>query len=229
MPSRMATLSSRQSPLARTPRTPNVLIAAGLLARKANEKGLKPKPWVKTSLAPGSQVVTDYLTKSGLQAISTRWASISPAMAARPASAIPGRSRKPISKAIQEHDLVAAAVLSGNRNFEGRVNPYVRANYLASPPLVVAYALAGTMNLNLATEPIGTVGKARRSFSRTFGLSKEIAEFVRTYVTPDMFKARYADVFKGDDAWQAVGGSKTGQPTIGTRSTYVGTRPISRT
>jgi aconitate hydratase len=191
---------------------PNVLMAAGLLARKAAEKGLKPKRWVKTSLAPGSQVVTDYLTKSGLQsdldALGFNLAGYGCTTCIGNSGPLP----EPISKAIQENDLIAAAVLSGNRNFEGRINPDVRANYLASPPLVVAYALAGTMKLNLTAEPIGTDKNGAPVFLKDiWPTSKEIAEFVRTYVTPDMFRARYADVFKGDERWQAVGGSKTGQ------------------
>ena len=191
---------------------PNVLIAAGLLARKANEKGLKPKPWVKTSLAPGSQVVTDYLTKSGLQsdldALGFNLAGYGCTTCIGNSGPLP----EPISKAIQENDIIAAAVLSGNRNFEGRINPDVRANYLASPPLVVAYALAGTMKLNLTAEPIGTDKHGAPVFLKDiWPSSKEIAEFVRAYVTPDLFEARYADVFKGDQRWQAVGGSKTGQ------------------
>ena len=191
---------------------PSVLIAAGLLARKANEKGLKPKPWVKTSLAPGSQVVTDYLTKSGLQSDLDALGFNLAGYGCTTCIGNSGPLSGPISKTIHQHDLIAAAVLSGNRNFEGRVNPDVRANYLASPPLVVAYALAGTMKVNLATEPIGTDKNGAPVFLKDiWPSSKEIAGFVRTYVTPDMFKARYADVFKGDERWQAVGGSKTGQ------------------
>jgi aconitate hydratase len=191
---------------------PSVLIAAGLLARKAHEKGLKPKPWVKTSLAPGSQVVTDYLTKSGLQkdldAIGFDLVGYGCTTCIGNSGPLP----EPISKAIGDNDLVAAAVLSGNRNFEGRVNPDVRANYLASPPLVVAYALAGTMKLNLTKDPLGTDQAGAPVYLKDiWPSSAEIAEFVRTYITPDMFKTRYADVFKGDARWQAVGGSKTGQ------------------
>ena len=206
---------------------PNVLMAAGLLARKAAEKGLKPKPWVKTSLAPGSQVVTDYLTKSGLQsdldALGFNLAGYGCTTCIGNSGPLP----EPISKAIQENDLIAAAVLSGNRNFEGRINPDVRANYLASPPLVVAYALAGTMKLNLTAEPIGTDKNGAPVFLKDiWPSSKEIAEFVRAYVTPDMFKARYADVFKGDERWQAVGGSKTGQTYEWDKdSTYVRNPP----
>ncbi|MGO9485001.1 MAG: aconitate hydratase AcnA [Rhodomicrobium sp.] len=206
---------------------PTVLMAAGLLARKALEKGLKPKPWVKTSLAPGSQVVTDYLTKSGLQsdldALGFNLAGYGCTTCIGNSGPLP----EAISKAIQLHDLVAAAVLSGNRNFEGRVNPDVRANYLASPPLVVAYALAGTMKLNLVTEPLGTGKDGSPVFLKDlWPSSKEIAEFVRTYVTPDMFKARYADVFKGDERWRAVGGSQTGETYAwDTESTYVQNPP----
>jgi aconitate hydratase len=191
---------------------PSVLIAAGLLARKAREKGLKPKPWVKTSLAPGSQVVTDYLTKSGLQ---TDLDAVGFDLVGYGCTTCIGNSGplpEPISRAINDHDLVAAAVLSGNRNFEGRVNPDVRANYLASPPLVVAYALAGTMKLNLTKDPLGTDQAGAPVYLKDiWPSSAEIAGFVRTYITPDMFKTRYADVFKGDARWQAVGGSKTGQ------------------
>ena len=206
---------------------PSVLIAAGLLARKAREKGLKPKPWVKTSLAPGSQVVTDYLTKSGLQ---TDLDALGFNLAGYGCTTCIGNSGplpEPISKAINGNDIVAAAVLSGNRNFEGRVNPDVRANYLASPPLVVAYALAGTMKLNLTTSALGTCKDGQPVYLKDiWPSSKEIAEFIRTYVTPDMFKARYADVFKGDERWQAVGGSQTGQTYAWDRdSTYVQNPP----
>ena len=191
---------------------PSVLIAAGLLARKAREKGLKPKPWVKTSLAPGSQVVTDYLTKSGLQADLNALGFELVGYGCTTCIGNSGPLPEPISKSVNDNDLAVAAVLSGNRNFEGRVNPDVRANYLASPPLVVAYALAGTMKLNLTTEAIGKGKDGALVFLKDiWPSSAEIAEFIRTFVTPDMFKARYADVFKGDARWQAVGGSKTGQ------------------
>ena len=146
---------------------PSVMIGAGLLARNAVKRGLKAKPWVKTSLAPGSQVV-DRISRErpACRRISTSSASTSSAMAAPPASAIPGRCPKRSPRPINDDDLVAAAVLSGNRNFEGRVNPDVRANYLASPPLVVAYALAGSLNVDLTTEPLGMTATASRSISR---------------------------------------------------------------
>ncbi len=206
---------------------PSVMIGAGLLARKAREKGLKPKPWVKTSLAPGSQVVTDYFSKSGLQsdldALGFNLAGYGCTTCIGNSGPLPD----PVSKTINENDLIVAAVLSGNRNFEGRVNPDVRANYLASPPLVVAYALAGTMKLNLVTDPVGTDKNGSPVFLKDIWPSSgEIAEFIRTYITPDMFKSRYADVFKGDARWQAVGGSKTGDTYAwDTGSTYVQNPP----
>ena len=206
---------------------PSVLIAAGLLARKAREKGLKPKPWVKTSLAPGSQVVTDYLTKSGLQSDLDALGFELVGYGCTTCIGNSGPLPEPISKAVNDNDLVVAAVLSGNRNFEGRVNPDVRANYLASPPLVVAYALAGTMKLNLATEAIGAGTDGAPIFLKDlWPSSAEIADYIRTYVTPDLFRTRYADVFKGDARWQAVGGSKTGQTYVWDGgSTYVQNPP----
>ena len=206
---------------------PSVLIAAGLLARKAREKGLKPKPWVKTSLAPGSQVVTDYLTKAGLQSDLDALGFELVGYGCTTCIGNSGPLPEPISKTVNDNDLVVAAVLSGNRNFEGRVNPDVRANYLASPPLVVAYALAGTMKLNLATEAIGVGTDGAPIFLEDlWPSSAEIADFIRTYVTPDMFRTRYADVFKGDTRWQDVGGSKTGQTYVwDAASTYVQNPP----
>jgi aconitate hydratase len=206
---------------------PSVMIAAGLLARKARERGLKPKPWVKTSLAPGSQVVTDYLNASGLQPDFDALGFELVGYGCTTCIGNSGPLPEPISKAVNDNDLIAAAVLSGNRNFEGRVNADVRANYLASPPLVVAYALAGTMAIDLSAEPIGA-GKdgAPVYLKDLWPSSAEVAEFIRVYVTPEMFKARYADVFKGDARWQAVGGSKTGQTyEWDSASTYVQNPP----
>ncbi|MFT4077808.1 aconitate hydratase AcnA [Rhodomicrobium sp.] len=191
---------------------PSVLVAAGLLARKAREKGLKPKPWVKTSLAPGSQVVTDYLTISGLQADLDALGFGLVGYGCTTCIGNSGPLPEPISKAIAEKDLIAAAVLSGNRNFEGRVNPDVRANYLASPPLVVAYALAGSMKIDLTADPLGTDTGGKPVFlADIWPTSAEIAEIVRTSITPELFKTRYAHVFKGDERWQAVGGNQTGK------------------
>jgi aconitate hydratase len=206
---------------------PSVMIAAGLLARNARLKGLKPKPWVKTSLAPGSKVVTDYFTRSGLQDDLDAMGFGLVGYGCTTCIGNSGPLPDPISKAIGEKDLVVAAVLSGNRNFEGRVNPDVRANYLASPPLCVAYALAGSMNVNLTEDPLGTDENGAPVYLKDiWPSSAEVAGFIRAYITPDMFEQRYADVFNGDERWQAVGGSKTGKTydwDIG--STYVQNPP----
>ncbi|MGB0084017.1 MAG: aconitate hydratase AcnA, partial [Rhodomicrobiaceae bacterium] len=190
---------------------PSVLVAAGLLARNAKAKGLTVKPWVKTSLAPGSQVVTDYLTKSGLQ---TDLDALGFNLVGYGCTTCIGNSGplpEPISKSVNQNDLVVAAVLSGNRNFEGRVNADVRANYLASPPLVVAYAIAGSMKVNLATEPLGTAADGSPVYLKdVWPSSKEVADIIRETITPDMFKTRYGDVFKGDERWRAMGASKRG-------------------
>src|SRR5690606_32511471 len=165
----------------------------------------KVKPWVKTSLAPGSQVVTDYLQASGLQddldALGFNLVGYGCTTCIGNSGPLP----EPISAAVNEGDLVACSVLSGNRNFEGRVNPDVRANYLASPPLVVAYALAGSMRLDLAGEPLGTGADGQPVYLRDiWPTSAEIAEIQRAAVTPEMFAKRYKDVFKGDKAWQSI-------------------------
>jgi aconitate hydratase len=184
---------------------PSVLIAAGLVARKAVEKGLTVKPWVKTSLAPGSQVVTDYLAKAGLQASLDALGFNLVGYGCTTCIGNSGPLPPPISDAVQAGDLVAVSVLSGNRNFEGRVNPDVRANYLASPPLVVAYALAGTMKLDLSKDPIGTdKDGAKVRLADIWPSSEEIAEIQRKAVTDEMFAKRYGDVFKGDKHWQAI-------------------------
>ena len=185
---------------------PSVLIAAGLVARNARAKGLKAKPWVKTSLAPGSQVVTDYLAKAGLQddldALGFNLAGYGCTTCIGNSGPLPDA----IADAVRANDLVVAAVLSGNRNFEGRVNPDVKANYLASPPLVVAYAIAGTLNKDLTTEPLGTGSDGRPVYLKDiWPASAEIAELIRTSVTPDMFAKRYGAVFAGDARWQAMG------------------------
>jgi aconitate hydratase len=184
---------------------PSVLIAAGLVAKKAVEKGLKSKPWVKTSLAPGSQVVTDYLAKAGLtkslDALGFNLVGYGCTTCIGNSGPLPDN----ISKAIQDGDLVAASVLSGNRNFEGRVNQDVRANYLASPPLVVAYALAGSMKLDLATEPLGVDKKGAPVFLRDiWPTSEEVAAIQRKVVTNALFAKRYGDVFTGDKHWQGI-------------------------
>ncbi|MFZ4688670.1 MAG: aconitate hydratase AcnA [Polymorphobacter sp.] len=184
---------------------PNVLVAAGLVARKANALGLTSKPWVKTSLAPGSKVVTDYFEKSGLQ---TDLDALGFNLVGYGCTTCIGNSGplpEPISEAINGNDIVAASVLSGNRNFEGRVSPDVRANYLASPPLVVAYAIAGSMRLDLTTESLGTGSNGQPVFLRDiWPTNQEVAAMVLSSVTADMFRARYDNVFDGDERWQGI-------------------------
>ncbi|RZK90592.1 MAG: aconitate hydratase AcnA, partial [Methylobacterium sp.] len=184
---------------------PSVMIGAGLLARNAVAKGLRSKPWVKTSLAPGSQVVAEYLEKAGLQqpldALGFNLVGFGCTTCIGNSGPLPAA----ISKAINDNDVVAAAVLSGNRNFEGRVNPDVRANYLASPPLVVAYALAGSMQIDITTEPLGTGSDGQPVYLKDiWPTTAEVAQFIEANITSALFKSRYADVFTGDANWQGV-------------------------
>ena len=182
-----------------------MLIAAGLLARNAVEKGLTSKPWVKTSLAPGSQVVGEYLANSGLQKYLDKIGFNLIGYGCTTCIGNSGPLAEEISASINENGIIAAAVLSGNRNFEGRVSADVQANYLASPPLVVAYALAGSVTKNLTTEPIGNDKKGNPVFLRDiWPTSKEIDAFIKKFVTKKIFKERYADVFKGDANWRKV-------------------------
>ncbi|MGC1464228.1 MAG: aconitate hydratase AcnA, partial [Pseudolabrys sp.] len=184
---------------------PNVMIGAGLLARKAAAKGLTVKPWVKTSLAPGSQVVAEYLDKSGLQKDLDKLGFNLIGFGCTTCIGNSGPLPPEISKAVNDGDLVACAVLSGNRNFEGRINADVRANFLASPPLVVAYAIAGSMNVDLVKEPLGVDQKGKKVFLRDiWPTNKEIAEFVTKNITRQMFTKKYADVFKGDSNWRKI-------------------------
>jgi len=184
---------------------PNVMIGAGLLARKAAAKGLSVKPWVKTSLAPGSQVVGEYLDKSGLQKDLDKLGFNLVGFGCTTCIGNSGPLPPENSKAINDNDLVAAAVLSGNRNFEGRVNADVRANYLASPPLVVSYALAGSMNVDVAKEPLGVDQKGKKVFLKDIWPSnKEIGEFVAKNITKQIFTKKYGDVFKGDANWRKI-------------------------
>jgi aconitate hydratase len=184
---------------------PNVLIAAGLLARNAVAKGISVKPWVKTSLAPGSQVVAEYLAASGLQKSLDKLGFNLVGFGCTTCIGNSGPLAPDISKAINDNGIVAAAVLSGNRNFEGRVSPDVQANYLASPPLVVAHALAGTVATDLARDPLGRDKKGNPVFlSDIWPDQEEIAAFIAKFVTKKVFKARYADVFKGDTHWRKV-------------------------
>ena len=184
---------------------PSVLVAAGLVARKAREKGLTVKPWVKTSLAPGSQVVTEYLEKSDLQKDLDALGFGLVGYGCTTCIGNSGPLEDPIADAIEDNKLVAVAVLSGNRNFEGRVHPNVRANYLASPPLVVAYALLGKMTEDITTAPLGTGKDGKPVYLRDIWPSnKEIADIVGADVSRDQFLKRYAEVFKGPKQWQAV-------------------------
>jgi len=205
---------------------PNVMIAAGLLARKAAAKGLTVKPWVKTSLAPGSQVVAEYLEKSGLQKDLDTLGFNLVGFGCTTCIGNSGPLSAEISEAINDHDLVAAAVLSGNRNFEGRVNADVRANYLASPPLVVAYAIAGSMQSDIAKAPLGTDQKGRKVYLRDiWPSSREIADVVRKNINKNIFLRKYGNVFKGDANWRkiAVKGGLTFK--WDDRSTYVQNPP----
>ncbi|WP_066558108.1 aconitate hydratase AcnA [Croceicoccus bisphenolivorans] len=205
---------------------PGVLVAAGLVAKKADELGLKPKPWVKTSLAPGSQVVTDYLEKAGLQSHLDNIGFNLVGYGCTTCIGNSGPLAEPISKAINENGLVASAVISGNRNFEGRVSPDVRANFLASPPLVVAYALKGTVIEDFTTTPIGTGKDGRDVFLKDiWPTNEEVTTTMQSCMDRAMFQARYADVYKGDAHWQAIDvtGSETYQWRAG--STYVANPP----
>jgi aconitate hydratase len=205
---------------------PGVLVAAGLVAKKANEKGLKPKPWVKTSLAPGSQVVTDYLVKAGLQEHLDAVGFNLVGYGCTTCIGNSGPLAEPISKAINGNDIVAASVLSGNRNFEGRVSPDVRANFLASPPLVVAYALKGTVTEDFTTTPIGVANDGSDVFLKDiWPTNAEVHDLMTANISREMFEARYANVYKGDEHWQAiqVEGSETYQWRAG--STYVANPP----
>ncbi|MEX0349921.1 MAG: aconitate hydratase AcnA [Paracoccaceae bacterium] len=184
---------------------PYVMIGAGLVARKAAALGLDRKPWVKTSLAPGSQVVSAYLEAAGLQEDLDKVGFNLVGYGCTTCIGNSGPIQAELSEAIAEGDLVATSVLSGNRNFEGRISPDVRANYLASPPLVVVYALAGTMDIDLTSEPIGTDKDGNDVYMKDiWPTQKEIADLVQQTVTRDAFQSKYADVFKGDEKWQSV-------------------------
>jgi len=201
---------------------PSVLIGAGLVAKKANALGLKPKPYVKTSLAPGSQVVTDYLTKSGLL---TELEALGFHIAGYGCTTCIGNSGplpEPVQKGIEQGDLLVAAVLSGNRNFEGRVHASVKANYLASPPLVVAYALAGRVDFDPATEPLGTGKDGKPVFLKdVWPTNAEIESVRRSALSSEQYRARYADVYRGPAAWQALSVPKGDTYAWDERSTYV--------
>ena len=184
---------------------PSVMLGAGLLAKKAAARGLRSQPWVKTSLAPGSKVVTEYLTASGTLASLEQLGFDIVGYGCTTCIGNSGPLPKPVSKAIDEGKLVAAAVLSGNRNFEGRVHPHVRANYLASPPLVVAYALAGRVDIDFDREPLGTGSDGKPVHLRDIWPSqKEVADAVAASVKPEMFAKSYGNVFDGNPRWNAI-------------------------
>jgi aconitate hydratase len=198
------------------------LIAAGLVARKAAAKGLTAKPWVKTSLAPGSQVVTAYLQESGLLADLEKVRFFTVGYGCTTCIGNSGPLPAPISKAIEEKDLVVAAVLSGNRNFEGRVHPEVRANYLASPPLVVAYALAGTMEIDLTKDPIGKDQAGKPVYlADIWPTPQEVEEIEKRCVHGSMFRKVYADVFKGEERWSSLDVPSGDRFAWDDKSTYV--------
>jgi aconitate hydratase len=208
---------------------PYVLIGAGLVARKARALGLTRKPWVKTSLAPGSQVVSEYLNAAGLQEDLDAIGFNLVGYGCTTCIGNSGPLQPEISAAIAEGDLVATAVLSGNRNFEGRISPDVRANYLASPPLVVAYALAGDMNIDLTTEPLGTGKDGKPVYLRDiWPTNKEISDLVEQTVTREAFLRKYADVFKGDAKWQGVKVTDSETYDWPASSTYIQNPPYFR-
>jgi len=208
---------------------PSVLIAAGLVARKARAKGLTSKPWVKTSLAPGSQVVTDYLNESGLSEDLDALGFDLVGYGCTTCIGNSGPLPEPISKAINDNDLVAVSVLSGNRNFEGRVSPDCRANYLASPPLVVAYAIKGTVRSDMVNEPIGTATNGEAVYLKDiWPTNEEVRNLIDAHVHSEMFRRRYADVYRGDERWRAIevtGGATYSWPIS---STYIQNPPYFR-
>jgi aconitate hydratase len=205
---------------------PYVMIGAGLVARKAAALGLTRKPWVKTSLAPGSQVVSEYLEAAELQDDLDALGFNLVGYGCTTCIGNSGPIQKELSDAIAEGDLVATSVLSGNRNFEGRISPDVRANYLASPPLVVVYAIAGTMDIDLTNDPIGTDKDGNDVYMKDIWPStQEIADLVEKTVTREAFQAKYADVFKGDEKWQGVATTPSETYDWPPTSTYVQNPP----
>lgn len=205
---------------------PSVMIGAGLVAKKANALGMKVKPWVKTSLAPGSQVVTDYLEASGLQ---KDLDAVGFSLVGYGCTSCIGNSgplKPQFSKAIKDGNICASSVISGNRNFEGRVSPDTKANYLASPPLVVAYALAGNTKLNLTTDAIGVDKNGKNVYLKDiWPTSAEVQEAMAKAITPQMFKSRYADVFKGDVNWQKINAPEGETFAWDKESTYINNPP----
>ena len=206
---------------------PSVMIGAGLLARNAVAKGLERKPWVKTSLAPGSRVVTEYLSKSGLDVSLDALGFQTVGYGCTTCIGNSGPLPEPVAKAVTSGDLVAAAVLSGNRNFEGRINPLVKANYLASPPLVVAYAIAGTVDIDLVTEPLGKDKQGKDVFLKDiWPTQKEIAETIASSMTPEMFTEQYGHATLGPEEWQKIQSSDADLFEWDEHSTYVQEPPF---
>ncbi len=206
---------------------PSVMVAAGLVAKKAHALGLRTKPWVKTSLAPGSRVVTEYLAKAELtphlDALGFNLVGYGCTTCIGNSGPLP----EPVAGAVSKHDLIAAAVLSGNRNFEGRIHPLVKANYLASPPLVVAYALAGTVDIDLSSEPLGSNTHGDPVFLKDIWPSqREVAEAVRRSVTPEQFAEQYGHVFDGNESWNRIKGSTGATYAWDDKSTYVQNPPF---
>ncbi|MGB6234148.1 MAG: aconitate hydratase AcnA [Candidatus Acidiferrales bacterium] len=206
---------------------PSLMLGAGILAKKAVERGLKSKPWVKTSLAPGSMVVSDYLKKSGLTPFLEELRFHLVGYGCTTCIGNSGPLSEPISKAIKENDLVAVSVLSGNRNFEGRINPLCRANYLASPPLVVAYALAGRMDFDMEKDPLGSDKAGKPVYLRDiWPTPQEVEVLMRSSVTTDMFHKEYANIFTGDNRWRALPVPKGDLYAWDAKSTYIKLPPF---
>ena len=206
---------------------PSVMIGAGILAKKAIQFGLKTKPWVKTSLAPGSKVVTDYLSKSGLQPYLDKLGFQLVGFGCTTCIGNSGPLDNNISKAIKKNNLIVSGILSGNRNFEGRINPHVRANYLASPPLVVAYAIAGTTKINLVKDPIGKNKKGKEIYLKDiWPTSNEIKKVIDSSINSKLYNARYRNVFKGDKKWQSIKSPKSLTYNWNNKSTYVQQPPF---
>jgi aconitate hydratase len=205
---------------------PAVMLGAGLLARNAVKKGLKSAPWVKTSLGPGSLVVTDYLKKAGVLGDLEKLGFFVVGYGCTTCIGNSGPLPPEISKGVGEGDLIVASVLSGNRNFEGRVHPEVKMNYLASPPLVVAYALAGTVNIDLTTQPLGTGSDGKPVYLKDiWPTNKEIGDVIAATIGPDLFKNNYADVFKGDSRWNQIASPEGERYGWDGKSTYIKNPP----
>lgn len=205
---------------------PSVMIAAGLVAQKASDLGINVKPWVKTSLAPGSQVVTEYLNKSGLSEYLDKLGFNLVGYGCTTCIGNSGPLDPAIDQVIKDNELAVTSVLSGNRNFEGRVHPHVRANYLASPPLVVAYAIAGTVNIDLDKDPIATTEDGKDIYLKDIWPSREeIRKHVEVSVTSEMFAEKYKDVFNGDENWQNIVAEETGTYEWNKSSTYINNPP----